>query len=80
MNLLLNDTNTYEKIDEHKIMRVTQKFNRAIRKLVSNENELGYKLIEYHSRILNLYCLSKTPKAGIPVRPIMSSIGRAHWP
>lgn len=61
-------------------MKVTQKINRAIRKLVSNENELAYKLIEYHPRILKLYCLSKTPKAGTHVRPIMSGIGSAHWP
>lgn len=57
----------HDKIDECKIISETQKFDKGIRMLVSNENKSWYELLEYHFKILRLYSLPKTHRAGTPM-------------
>lgn len=62
MTLIYYSTIQYEKINEYKIITGIQKFNKTIRKLVSHENKQWYKLIEYHSRIINVMVKLKPTK------------------
>lgn len=69
INLLLNDISIYEKINEHKIITKTQKFNQS-----DQGNYLEMKTnhcmrITLGPRIPKLYGLSKTHKVSIPMYP-----------
>ena len=44
------------------------------------KDQFQNSLSDYHSTITRIYGLSKTPKPGIPLQPIISRIGNASSP
>lgn len=60
MRELINVDNIYEKINENKAIKETQKFTSDINKLLKNEDFSWIKLIEYQPKTPALYGLPKT--------------------
>lgn len=59
IEILLKDSDTYENILEYNINTEIQKFNKCIKKLVTNDEKSKGRLTEYHPTISKLYGLTK---------------------
>ena len=76
INSFLEDTDTYEISNLTTISQHIIPFNKLFKKLINNQ-KIWTSVIEHHPSIPTLYGLPKIHKPRYPLRPIISSIGRA---
>lgn len=55
MVLLLEDNNIYEKINEHRVVEETRKYNNETKKLIKNEDSSCLKTSEHRPKTAILY-------------------------
>ena len=71
---LLNDANTYERIQSNPLKLCQANFNRELKNLLKNYGDLYKKFSAFLPSMSYFYGLPKLHKPNIPLRPIISNV------
>ena len=79
IDLLLNDVNTYEPLISNPCERVLSHFNKKVKSILKNNQDLMKRFLTISPSMPYLYGLVKTHKPNNPIRPIISSTGSVTY-
>ncbi|CAF4920339.1 unnamed protein product, partial [Rotaria socialis] len=79
MNDLLADRNTYRPIRSNPLKTLQADFNRELKEILLNNDELYSKFKAYLPSLPYMYGLPKCHKQGVPCRPIISTVGSVTY-
>ena len=79
MYLLLGDVNTYELLISNPLERVIAKYNKKVKTIFRDNQDLLKQFTTRAPSLSYLYGLIKTHKPNNPVRPIISSVGSVTY-
>ena len=79
MYALLNDDSTYSKIRSNPLNTVNSQFNKKMKSLLKDHDDLIKQFSTFTPSLPYMYGLIKTHKDNNPARPIVSSIGSASY-
>ena len=77
--LLLSDLTTYEPLTSDPSERVLSNFNKRVKTVLKNNQDLSKQLLTISPSLPYLYRLVKTHKPNNPIRPIISSVGSVTY-
>ena len=79
MNLLLNDQETYEELHRDPLKTRQRDFNKQLKNILKDHQELFNKFKSYLPSLPKIYGLPKIHKDNIPLRPIVSTINSNNY-
>ena len=79
MNELLIDDNTYMILQSNPLKSWQHHYNKELKRILKNNPDLEKRFRSYMPKLPHMYGLPKVHKDGVPMRPIVSTIGSVDY-